>query len=284
MKSNLRRHNRLMVFFLGAMLILASACSPDADDDVSTENAPAIPPAATLVIPFDEFPEDTVSSANIGNEHTVQPLTVQNFTHAGTHIVVWNTLIKVGLAVPVGAFLESFNHFATIRSDGTWVWAYSVDVAGSLHVVELHAVKVDQDISWELYVTRPGFYQDFNWISGISAIDGSQGYWILREAPASPNDLLRIDWTYDKQSDTGTLEYTNIKPESPENGGYIAYGADINLQPYDAYYDIYNKGLDNLVQIEWNRTTHAGRVRNPNFFGDDEWHYWDDQLQDIPAP
>jgi hypothetical protein len=49
-------------------------------------------------------------------------------------------------------------------------------------------------------------------------------------------------------------------------------------------YDIYNKGLDNLVAIEWNRTTNAGRVQNPEFFKDTERHYWDEQQQDIPAP
>lgn len=276
--------NRFIAILLSVMLAAMSACSSDSDDNQNSDTAPAIPPASSMVMSFEEFPENTTASTGTANAITVQPATVQNFTHAATHVAVWNTLITVGLAVPVAAFLESFNHFATIRSDGTWIWAYSVSVLGSLHVVELHAKKVDQDIVWELYITRPGFYQDFNWISGVSAVDGSEGYWILRETPESPNDLLRIDWTYDKQSDTGTIQYTNIKPDSPENGGYIAYGADVNMQPYDAYYDIYNKGQDNLVEIEWSRTTKAGRVRNENFFGDTQWHYWDEQLQDIPAP
>jgi hypothetical protein len=285
MKSKPTRQNHLMVAFLSATLTIMSACSSDSEDTQNSETAPVIPPASSMVMSFDEFPENTTSPTNTGNGINVQPLTVQNFSHAATHVVVWNTLITVGLAVPVAAFLESFNHFATIRSDGTWVWTYSVNVLGSLHVVELHAKKVDENIVWELYVTRPGFYQDFNWISGVSSVDGSEGYWILRETPQSPNDLLRIDWTHDKQNDTGTIQYTNIKPDSPENGGYIAYGADVDMQPYDAYYDIYNKGQDNLVEIEWNRTTKAGRVRNANFFGDTDWHYWDEQLQDyISAP
>ena len=284
MKNTHTWQNRLMVVFLSAMITIVSACNSDSDGKQNSGTAPEIPQASTMVMPFDEFPENTTTSTNAANGISVQPLTVQNFTHAATHVAVWNALITVGLAIPVAAFLESFHHFATVRSDGTWVWAYSVNVLGSLHIVELHAKKVDQDITWELYVTRPGFYQDFNWISGVSAVDGSEGYWILRESPDSPNDLLRIDWTYDKQDDVGTIQYTNVKPNSPENGGYIAYGADVNIQPYDAYYDIYNKGQDNLVEIQWNRSTKAGRVRNQNFFNDAEWHYWDEQLQDIPAP
>ena len=180
MKSKQLWQNRLMAVFLSAMLIVISACSSDSDDTQNSESAPPIPPTSTMVMSFDEFPENT-TTVNTANDISVQPLTVQNFTHAATHVVVWNTLITVGLAVPVAAFVESFNHFATVRSDGTWVWAYSVNVLGSLHLVELHAKKVDQDITWELYVTRPGFYQDFNWISGVSAVDGSEGYWILRE-------------------------------------------------------------------------------------------------------
>ena len=164
MKSKHKWQNRLMVVFLSVLLTVMSACSIDSDGNQNSEEAPAIPPASTLVISFDEFPENTPSDANTENGFSIQPLTVQNFTHAATHVVVWNTLITVGLAVPVAVFLESFYHFATIHSDGTWVWAYSVNVLGSLHVVELQAKKVDQDITWELYVTRPGFYQDFNWI------------------------------------------------------------------------------------------------------------------------
>ena len=64
-----------------------------------------------------------------------------------------------------------------------------------------------------------------------------------------------------------------------ENGGYINYGIT-NETPYNAFYDIYNKGQDNHTNIEWNRTTKEGRVKDAQHFLDAVWHLWDSNLDD----
>ena len=49
----------------------------------------------------------------------------------------------------------------------------------------------------------------------------------------------------------------------------------------DALYEIYNKGKDNLVEINWNRTTKAGRIKDPSYYGNSDFHCWNDLGIDI---
>ena len=65
--------------------------------------------------------------------------------------------------------------------------------------------------------------------------------------------------------------------------GFIEYGV-IDDDTYDAFYDIYNAADVNQVDIDANRTSNEGRVRNPAHFGDEEWHYWDGNHCDSVAP
>ena len=54
-----------------------------------------------------------------------------------------------------------------------------------------------------------------------------------------------------------------------------SYNGFIDDDTYEAFYDIYNAADVNQVDIDANRTSNEGRVRNPAHFGDEEWHYWD---------
>ena len=273
-----------------AVLLATSGCQKE-DDKTAAENAPAVPPIASMSIDFSQFPQDNNSTTlgisaaatdeiGVDANIVVQPQTVRNFTHAAVQVAGWSTLLKVGLVVPVAAFVESFRHVPTLRSDDTWVWSYTVRVDNIIHTAELHGTILSDVIQWEMYVTKPGHYLDFNWFSGISAKDGNSGSWLLRETPENPVPLLDIQWSRDLQKRIASVSYTNVRPGVPENGAFIAYGI-IDSSEYDAYFDIYQKEQDNMIEVEWNRISHAGRVSNPNFFGDAEFHYWNGMLQDI---
>ena len=67
---------------------------------------------------------------------------------------------------------------------------------------------------------------------------------------------------------TGDIKYTNIIPGGAENGGYIYYGTQTG--DMTRFYDIFNKGQDNLTEIEWNHTDYHGHVKDPNKFGDSD--------------
>ena len=69
---------------------------------------------------------------------------------------------------------------------------------------------------------------------------------------------------------------------APENGGYIFYGTTLN--EFDRFYDIYNKGQDNLTEIEWSSVNKNGHVRDPLHFGHENWNCWDVNLMDVVCP
>jgi hypothetical protein len=268
--------NYLIPVTITFFLLFLSACQQNSSNDQN--NPPEIPPKYSMSI-NSSFPQnDTTQSAG-----TVTTQSTTNFGNAAANVLVGNAILAGNLLIPVAAFLESFNHYPTLRSDNTWVWSYSVRYGGVIYTAELHAQVVGENVFWDMYVTKPGEYLDFNWFSGISARDGSMGAWTLRKDPTDPKDYLDIEWTHDKSTGTGTAKYTDVLDGDAENGSYIYYGTTTD-QTYDAFYNIYSISVDNLVQIQWNRTSHAGRITNPNYFKDSDWHYWDDNLQDIVAP
>ena len=129
-----------------------------------------------------------------------------------------------------------------------------------------------------MHITKTGIFEDFLWYTGTSLSDGSNVKWILFHKPNNPTELLSIEWNRNSEN-TGNIKYMNIVPGGTENGAYIKYGDDSDTD-LNAYYLIYNKGQDNLTEIEWNQTNKNGRVKDENKFGDTEWHCWDENLKD----
>ncbi len=261
-----------------------AGCPANPDPSPQGAQAPTIPPASTFVMSFGDFagspaaktlPSET-QMAQAGTSH-------ENWDWAAGNVGAWNTLITVTLAVPVSAFLESFNHQPTQQPDGSWVWSYSVDVAGVTHTARLKALAVGGDINWDMFISKQGFYTDFHWFSGVSNLVSTAGTWTLNLNPSNPTPAVGIEWHRNPADQTGDIKYTNIVPDGPENGGYIAYGTTTST-PYDAFYDIYNKGRDNLTEIEWARPAGQGRVSDPYHFGDSDWHCWDASHADVTCP
>lgn len=261
-----------LLVFTTSMLV---GCSVDDDVSCPDEQPPEIPPVSTFVMDFSDFTESTLAQSPLKE---AMPSTTgypgSNWTWAAVNIFVWNTVLTVGLAIPVAAFVESFNHEPVQRTDGTWVWDYNFYVASVLYLAELHGKVTDDEVQWTMYISKQDAYSDFLWFSGESNLSATEGTWALNNSPDDPTPLVGILWHRDPDAGTADIRYTNIVPDGPENGGYIYYGTT-GETPFDAFYDIYNKGQDNHTDIEWNRTTKAGRVRDPLHFGDGDWHCWD---------
>lgn len=262
----------------------AAGCNTNVQPAPDDEQPPEIPPASTFVMDFSDF---TAGGApKLASDH-VDPTTLQalpggNWGWAALNAGVWNVIITVGLSVPVAAFLESFNHVPERQPDGSWVWSYDVNVGGIIHSAELHALAVGGDIQWAMFISKEGFYNRFNWFSGVSNLIGTEGTWTLNKDPDDATPFIGIEWHRNPQDETGDIKYTNVVPGGPENGGYIFHG--ITGETFDAFYDIFNKGQENLTTIEWSRVSKDGRVKDPAHFGDEDWHCWDTDLQDVECP
>ena len=266
--------------------LVMAGCQKTDTTQPEESQPPEIPPASTFLMDFDDFPDTAKISMPGGNSFN-KTQTRQNWGWAALNVGVWNTLLTLTFAVPVAAFVESFNHEPEQQDDGSWVWTYTFRPPGGvLHTAELHASLVSEGIQWEMYISKQNVYSDFLWYSGLSAYTGREGSWTLYHNPTDPTPFLGIEWHRNPLQGTADIKYTNIVPNHPENGGYIFYGI-VNSNPYDAFYDIYNKGQDNHTNIEWDRTSKAGRVKDPLHFGDADWHCWDtldNDLQDIDCP
>lgn len=263
--------------FVVATMISATGCAMNGP---SGGAPPEIPPPSTFVMEFDDFAGDAVAKVIPDGRDPVrsQIITNGNWGWGALHVGVWNAIVTVGMAIPVVTFLESFNHEPAQQPDGAWVWSYEVTVSGVVHSAELHALTVDGNIQWNMYVSKEGFFEDFNWFSGVSNLPGTEGTWTLNNHADDPTPLVGIEWHRSPTTETGDIRYTNIIPDGPENGGYIYFG--VIEDTLDAFYEIYNKGADNTIEIEWNRSTKVGRIRDNAHFADDQWHCWDGTLQD----
>lgn len=260
-----------------AALLLFSCSKKSTEPE---DEPPVIPPLSTFLIDFDEFPSGPhmqLLKAELGN------LSYENWAWAAGNLLVWNTLLTVGLAVPVAAFGAAIGQVPVRQPDGSWVWTYSFTANFITHTAELHGKIIPEGTKWDMYISKEGEYTDFLWYSGLSNFEVTEGTWTLNKNPGEPVEFIGIDWQRNLQDSTADIKYENIEANSPENGGYIFYGTSTDTL-YNAFYEIFNKGKNNITQIQWDRLTHQGRVADSSHFHDSAWHCWDTMLNDITCP
>ncbi len=262
MKNKISKLSFALVFVLiiGATFSLSSCKKKD---------APAIPPESTFKLTGLDG-DTTKSVPNIGYE---------NWFIASSNVGVWTLITTVVMAVPVAAYEHALEQEAQHVSGDKWVWEYQFGIGFKIYTVQLFGEKSKEEVTWEMHVSLTGDFQDFVWFTGTQNLEGTAGQWIIYKSPTENHQLLQIDWTKNLTDNTGTLKYTNIEPEGAENGGYIYYGNDQSGE-YNAFFDIFNKGQNNLTEIDVNTTYSNGRIKNPNYYKDSIWHCWNTQLLD----
>lgn len=246
-------------------ILVFTSCEKDEDEGT----APVIPPQSAFVMDFSDFSSQSKSADVL--------LTSGNWGYAVINITVWNFFTTLSMVIPVASYVEAFNHEPEYQGDATWKWSYSFL---NVYTADLYGKVQSDSVEWKMYITKSGEFNEFLWYSGTCDIAATGGYWIFNKSYLENHKLLQVDWTRDKANETGTIKYTNIEPGGDENGGYIYYGKTLET-PYNAFFDIYNKGEDNLINIEWSKEDHSGRVKSEDYFGDTEWHCWDTNLQDV---
>jgi hypothetical protein len=296
--------------FLSLVLIilLCAGCASSTNTSKTTKTTqtptqsilpPQIPPQSTFEMDFSDFaqsqfayiPSQTSTILLASYSPDRSPMTTtpnalgdhSNWVFAALNVGFWNLAGFVGLAVPVAAFEGSIKQTPVKQPDGSWIWTYSITVQGVTYTAELHGKYTDTDVRWDMYITKENDYTNYLWYYGESNSGSTQGYWVLKDKPSNPNDLLRIDWDRDPANGTGDIKYTNIVPGSAENGGYISFTA-IKGQDFDRSYTIYNKVKNETTYIEWNGTTKVGHVKDSVHFGDSNWHSWDSSLNNKTSP
>jgi hypothetical protein len=255
-----------LVVILILSAVLLHSCKKDKGDP------PSLPPQESMTIDFSNFTTLKKSAdAVIGQKGTEN----SNWEFAATVAGIWKLVISTTLAVPVASFKLAFNQTPVYLSDKTWQWSYSVPLAAATYKARLTGQIGASDIKWKMYITKEGTgaFAEFLWFEGTSKPDGTGGQWILNESFTAQSPFLQIDWT-SSGSSIGSIKYTLVKNDAYKTS-YIEYGLTSNS--LNAYYTIhYFNGLKfSDVNVEWNTTTHNGRVKCLEYLGDTNWYCWD---------
>ncbi len=237
-------------------------------------NPPALPPAESMTIDFSNFDTQKKSIELIPGQKGTEN---SNFQFAATVAVIWKLIINTTLVIPVASFKLAIDQTPVYLSKNYWQWSYNVTVAGSTYKARLTGQAVASDVIWKMYITKdetPGFpgFTDFLWFEGTSKPDGTSGQWTLYESSASPNAILKIDWTKTGAS-IGKIKYTYVKSNT-FNTSAIEYG--LTTATLNAYYTIhYFNGVKfSDLNVEWNTKTNNGRVKSSDYL-DGTWFCWD---------
>ncbi len=292
MKISTHKQIILCIISIFLFTLLISGCANNKSiPDYS--KPPQIPPESSFVMDFSNFTNQQEAlfqdrqTARLVSFRLSEPITQSdasnalgdrsNWGFAAFNVGFWNIVGVLGLAVPVASFVESFKHTPTPQPDASWIWTYDVPVAGVTYTAALHGKYIDKGVRWEMYITKQGEFLDFLRYYGESDLPETEGFWVLKNTPAIPTDLIRIDWHRNPSNNTGDIKYTNVVPGGSENGGFISF-AMTTSNSFDRAYEIYNKGKNETTNIEWNSITKEGRVKDTLHFGDTNWRCWNSQL------
>lgn len=268
--SKLFKLKNILSFLLVVLvLITTNSCKKDDKDDL-----PELPPVEALLMDFSFFDDGVPQEKKAVSSY-------ENFGYAVINVMAWNAAATLMVVLPVAAYAEAFNHEAVYLGDNSWQWAYSVTTGQVTYSAKLISQRIsNEEFTLKMIVSKSGIggFQDFTWFEGTVRYDRTSADWSLYESPDVAYPVLNISWTMDWEEDLYTIKYTCMKPESVLYGGYIEHGVTDNSD-FDAYYTIsFPAGT---VNIEWNTTTKAGRVKDPGHFQDNNWHCWDANLMDI---
>jgi len=261
-----------------AFSFVMQSCQKEETDPYAGKEAPKLPSEKTFVMPFDNAMHDEFGGSS-------EDRTIANWGHAAGNVLVWNTVLTANLAIPVLAFHAAINHEPLYQGSGIWLWEYSVsDASGTYHAKLYGELLVSEEVKWDMYISKTGSgaFSEVHWYTGITAWDESYAHWTLNHNPYSPTPFIQIDYQKDNGAGVASIRYTNIIPGDAGNGSYIEYREGFEPSgEFDRAYDVFAANVPNLLEILWNSADKHGRVKDPVKFGDQEWHCWDTNLQDV---
>lgn len=258
----------LTALLLAATIILVS-CNSD-DEVIPAYPAPELPPVESMEMNFSNFNENN-SGGRMASE--------ENWTRAVVHVGVWNTILALNLAVPVASFKVAITQRPTYDANRElWVWRFDHTVLGRTYSFELTGKLIANTVEWNMYASEQNGFQNVLWYTGQMEVDGSSGYWLLNRDGDNPVTYIRADWEK-SGSGIGFVKYTSVETGAYLEDSYIEY-AQTNGSDFNRSYDIYIEKDDNMVEIDWHHENGNGRIKNPKFYGDDNYRCWGADFQD----
>lgn len=264
------------LFVLLFAISFLSSCTKDKPLDGFNEEAPELPALNSMMMPFAGFEDADPHGKSGGDE---KDNAYYNWIYSATHVVIWNTVLSLNLAIPVASYGEAFKHDPSYIGNGVWEWAYDHDYNGKTYSARLLGQLTDDDeIKWDMYISQAGGFSNVHWFTGLTSTVDEKATWTLSHQPYNPEPFLRMD--YENTIAEGSMRATNVIPNSKDNGDYIEFRRYLDAE-FDRHYDVYQITQDNLLEIQWNEAKSNGRVKNLKEFGTEDWNCWDGDLKNI---
>ncbi len=247
MKSKILKTSKSLFSIAILVALVLNSCEKDKEEKLQ------LPPELAFLIDLSPFSADTKTTAGI------ETGTRANITYAAGVVFFWDLAIIGVMALPTAAYVKAFEYQPQRVANNKWKWSYSVPGISTTYTADLYGEIVGAQIQWEMYISQQGGFTNWLMFDGVCNTERTEGYWKLYEYSLTPAEVIRIDWTYNWEEQTGSVKYTYTKEGTNENGNYLEYGLTTNTD-FNAFYNLYNKSDDKLFNINYNTTTHEGNI------------------------
>jgi len=263
----------MLFAIIAALLMTGVSCDKDKPDE-----RPDLPPWESIFIDFSDFADEPNQLKAIINSY-------DNFFHAFTNVAFWNTITSVSMALPSAAYYNilMMSSNPEYLGDNSWEWSKEFSFQQVDYIATLTSKRLNNDqFSMEMKIAAAVLpTQGVVWFDGIIRYDHTHAVWNLYKNDVAHVRIVEVEWNKDFETGVADMKYTCVEPGSAQNGSYIMFGT-IPGADYDAYYTI--SLASGMINVEWDRDTKAGRIKDPAKWGDESWHCWNDLLQDIECP
>ncbi|MFN2379046.1 MAG: hypothetical protein ABR519_02415 [Bacteroidales bacterium] len=257
-------------------VVLMSGLSSCKKEDKPVQ--PELPPYESMIMDFSDFDQTPAQGKGIITEH-------DNFITAYVSVAFWHSITTTTMIIPALAYREMLTNAGDPEyiDDNTWVWTKQFGYQDLSYTATLTAVRLNnEEFSMEMKIASAAYpEQGVVWFDGVIRYDHTHALWNLYKYDEGEVKVIEAEWNKDFETGVSDLKYTYMETGSDEYGSYIIFGLNPALE-YDAYYTV--SLSSNTVNIEWDTESKAGRIKNPAYFEDNEWHCWNNMLVNIECP
>ena len=264
---------RFLTSALAICLVVLSMSSCKKKDN----EPPVVPSVATIKADLSEFSNPVPES---DTKATIY------FNLVANMIQPFQVFMNNTLAVPTHAFELAIQHEPIEIDEDMWQWTSSYTEGANTYNSRLIGIESKDQVHWEMYISCDGpiGFNEYLWFSGHSAKDGKFGHWEFNLMPNSDYLVMTSDWTTLNGEEVNYAKFAFVANAPLNNGEVTAIqNSYIELtggkldpsypQRVVIHHDFLSSWFDFIV--EYNTSTHIGRVQCESYFGATNWFYWD---------